>query len=197
MRHPQGAGWPAERHAFRERLRMEAAEWFAQGNENTLIARFLRVSGQPVRRASRRMRSGRAGVCSRAVCTTLRMMPRANPAAIRPTTTKAIVHSGVTGARPPSGISATGRHDMRHPSMPGSSAHVTSGMPVSGGRTHVCCLKAELRGRFIPLFHPGIWCLVWVVGSRQEMVFSPVRRRVMRSVMAMLITASERVGRVS
>lgn len=29
-----------------------------------------------------------------------------------------------------------------------------------------------LRGRFLPLFHPGIGCLVWGVGSRQEMVFS-------------------------
>ncbi|MFI1286740.1 hypothetical protein ACH4U5_39360, partial [Streptomyces sp. NPDC020858] len=33
-----------------------------------------------------------------------------------------------------------------------------------------------LRGRFIPLFYPVISRLVWCVGSRQEMVFSPVRR---------------------
>jgi hypothetical protein len=54
-----------------------------------------------------------------------------------------------------------------------------------------------IRGRFRPVFYPGIDCLVWVVGSRQEMVFSPVRRRAMRSVMAMWIMASERAGRVS
>ncbi|MGW1617298.1 transposase, partial [Streptomyces sp. NPDC002285] len=32
----------------------------------------------------------------------------------------------------------------------------------------------RLRGRFLPLFHPGICCLVCGVGSRQEMVFSLV-----------------------
>lgn len=54
-----------------------------------------------------------------------------------------------------------------------------------------------LRGRFRPMFHPGMACSVFVFGSRQEMVFSLVRRRAMRSVMAMWMTASERVGRVS
>ncbi|MGC4983871.1 TniQ family protein [Streptomyces sp. DT193] len=54
-----------------------------------------------------------------------------------------------------------------------------------------------VRGRFILLFHPRmrLWCAG--VGSRQEMVFSPVRRRAMRSAMAMWIMASERAGRVS
>lgn len=56
---------------------------------------------------------------------------------------------------------------------------------------------ATLRGRFIPLFYPVIGRLVWCVGLRQEMVFSPVRRRAMRSVIAMWMMASERVGRVS
>lgn len=56
---------------------------------------------------------------------------------------------------------------------------------------------SALRGRFLPLFHPGICCLVCGVGSRQEMAFSPVRRRAMRSVMAMWIMASERTDRVS
>lgn len=55
----------------------------------------------------------------------------------------------------------------------------------------------SLRGRFLPMFYPGIWCLACGVGSRQETVFSPVRRRVMRSVMAMWIMASERADRVS
>ena len=54
-----------------------------------------------------------------------------------------------------------------------------------------------LRGRFRPMFHPVIGCFTVFVGSRQEIVFSPVRRRAMRSVMAMWITASERLGRVS
>ncbi|MFJ5917247.1 hypothetical protein ACIQFW_15785, partial [Streptomyces ardesiacus] len=36
--------------------------------------------------------------------------------------------------------------------------------------------RRQLRGRFRPMFHPGIGHLVCAVGSRQEMVFSPVRR---------------------
>lgn len=55
----------------------------------------------------------------------------------------------------------------------------------------------SLRGCFRPMFHPEMGCSVAFFGSRQEMVFSWVRRRAMRSVMAMWITASERVGRVS
>jgi amino acid efflux transporter len=58
-------------------------------------------------------------------------------------------------------------------------------------------LPRSLRGRFRPMFYPGIGCLACGVGSRQEMVFSPVRRRAMRSVMAMWITAWEWPGRVS
>lgn len=54
-----------------------------------------------------------------------------------------------------------------------------------------------LRGRFFPLFHPVIGCFASFLGSRQEIVFSPVKRRAMRSVIAMWITASERLGRVS
>ncbi|MFF1414082.1 hypothetical protein ACFVX6_30550, partial [Streptomyces sp. NPDC058289] len=34
----------------------------------------------------------------------------------------------------------------------------------------------KLRGRFRPMFHPGITCSVVFFGSRQEMVFSLVRR---------------------
>ncbi len=57
--------------------------------------------------------------------------------------------------------------------------------------------RRALRGRSRPMFHPVIGCFTALVGSRQEIVFSPVRRRAMRSVMAMWITASERLGRVS
>ncbi|MDQ1065209.1 hypothetical protein QFZ32_000648 [Streptomyces canus] len=49
----------------------------------------------------------------------------------------------------------------------------------------------------ISVFYPGIGCLVCGVGPRQEMVFSPVRRWAIRSVMARWITASERLGRAS
>jgi hypothetical protein len=54
-----------------------------------------------------------------------------------------------------------------------------------------------VRGRFILLFHPGMRLCCADVGSRQEMVLSPVRRRAMRSVMARWIMASERCGWVS
>lgn len=47
-------------------------------------------------------------------------------------------------------------------------------------------LPCGVRGRFIP--GRSVW-----FGSRQEMVFSLVMRRAMRSVMARWITASERV----
>lgn len=68
--------------------------------------------------------------------------------------------------------------------------------PVRITASGVPCLSV-IRGRFRPMFHPEMACSVFVLGSRQEMVFSLVRRRAMRSVMAMWMTASERVGRVS
>ncbi len=69
--------------------------------------------------------------------------------------------------------------------------------PSFGDAVLVLAARLALRGRFHPIFHPGIGCSVVFFGSRQEMVFSPVSRRAMRSVMAMWMTASERVGRVS
>ncbi|MET9082171.1 winged helix-turn-helix domain-containing protein [Streptomyces sp. NPDC004237] len=44
MRYAQGGGLTDERRAFREKLRLEAAERFQQGDENTVIAHDLRVS---------------------------------------------------------------------------------------------------------------------------------------------------------
>ncbi len=57
--------------------------------------------------------------------------------------------------------------------------------------------ERSVLGRFLPLFHHGICCLACGVGSRQEMVFSLVRRRAMRSAIAIWTMASERAGRVS
>ena len=50
MRYAQGGGLTDERRAFREKLRMEAAEPFAQGDENAVIAHDLRVSVRSVQR---------------------------------------------------------------------------------------------------------------------------------------------------
>ncbi|MFC4592516.1 helix-turn-helix domain-containing protein [Sphaerisporangium corydalis] len=50
MRYAQGGGLTAERRAFRERLRIQAAERFAHGEENAVIARDLRVSVRSVQR---------------------------------------------------------------------------------------------------------------------------------------------------
>ncbi|MEN2424344.1 winged helix-turn-helix domain-containing protein [Streptomyces rimosus] len=50
MRYAQGGGITAERRAFRERLRMEAAERFARGEETAAIARDLRVTARSVQR---------------------------------------------------------------------------------------------------------------------------------------------------
>jgi transposase len=50
MRYAQGGGLTAERQVFREKLRMEAAEQFGQGVENTVIAHDLRVSVRSVQR---------------------------------------------------------------------------------------------------------------------------------------------------
>ncbi|GAB2450785.1 hypothetical protein GCM10027187_18260 [Streptosporangium sandarakinum] len=44
MRYAQGSGLTAERRAFHERLRLEAAGWFVAGQDNAVIARDLRVS---------------------------------------------------------------------------------------------------------------------------------------------------------
>nr|WSZ19370.1 winged helix-turn-helix domain-containing protein [Streptomyces canus] len=50
MRYPQGGGLTDERRAFREQLRLEAAERFRRGDENTVIAHDLRVSVRSVQR---------------------------------------------------------------------------------------------------------------------------------------------------
>jgi transposase len=50
MRYPQGGGLTAERRAVRERLRLQAAGWFARDEGNQVIARQLRVSVRSVQR---------------------------------------------------------------------------------------------------------------------------------------------------
>lgn len=50
MRYPQGGGLTAERRAFREHIRMQAAELFALEDDNAAIARELRVSVRSVQR---------------------------------------------------------------------------------------------------------------------------------------------------
>ncbi|WP_416485593.1 helix-turn-helix domain-containing protein [Streptomyces sp. CL12] len=50
MRYAQGGGLTDERRYVREKLRMEAAERFRQGDENPVIAHDLRVSVRSVQR---------------------------------------------------------------------------------------------------------------------------------------------------
>ncbi|MEW2075345.1 winged helix-turn-helix domain-containing protein [Streptomyces sp. NPDC013433] len=50
MRYAQGGGLTDERRFFREKLRMEAAERFVRGDENTVIAHDLRVRVRSVQR---------------------------------------------------------------------------------------------------------------------------------------------------
>jgi len=50
MRYAQGGGLTDERRAFRERLRLEAAERFVRGEENAVIAHDLRVNLRSVQR---------------------------------------------------------------------------------------------------------------------------------------------------
>jgi transposase len=58
VRYAQGGGLTPERQAFRERLRLEAAERFAAGQDSALIAKELRVH---VRSVQRRRRAWSAG----------------------------------------------------------------------------------------------------------------------------------------
>ncbi|KOV22188.1 transposase [Streptomyces sp. XY152] len=58
MRYPQGCGLTAERRAFRERIRMEAAGMFAAGQDNAAVAKELRVSVRSVRRRRRSWQEG-------------------------------------------------------------------------------------------------------------------------------------------
>ncbi|MFF3313591.1 winged helix-turn-helix domain-containing protein [Streptomyces sp. NPDC002952] len=53
MRYPQGGGLTPERQAFRERIRLEAAERFAAGVSNAEVAKDLRVSVRSVRSVQR------------------------------------------------------------------------------------------------------------------------------------------------
>src|SRR5690242_6861440 len=50
MRYPQGGGLTAERRAFRQHIRMQAAELFARGDDNRAVAKQLRVSVRSVQR---------------------------------------------------------------------------------------------------------------------------------------------------
>ncbi|WP_211269304.1 helix-turn-helix domain-containing protein [Saccharothrix syringae] len=50
MRYAQGGGLTDERREFRERLHLQAAERFAAGQTNTVIAKELRVSVRSVQR---------------------------------------------------------------------------------------------------------------------------------------------------
>ncbi|GAA2350375.1 hypothetical protein SVIO_025180 [Streptomyces violaceusniger] len=50
MGYPQGGGLTPERQAFRERIRLEAAERFAAGSSNAEVAKDLRVSVRSVQR---------------------------------------------------------------------------------------------------------------------------------------------------
>lgn len=50
VRYAQGGGLTAERRAFRERLRMQAAERFEQGQGNAVVAYELRVGIRSVQR---------------------------------------------------------------------------------------------------------------------------------------------------
>ncbi|WP_442814330.1 helix-turn-helix domain-containing protein [Streptomyces sp. NBC_01808] len=50
MRYAQGGGLTEERRAFREKLRLEAAERFRAGDDNAVIARDLRISVRSVQR---------------------------------------------------------------------------------------------------------------------------------------------------
>jgi transposase len=58
MRYPQGGGLTAERRAFREGVRLEAAEMFAAGMDNAEIAKRLRVSVRSVQRWRRAWQEG-------------------------------------------------------------------------------------------------------------------------------------------
>jgi hypothetical protein len=50
MRYPQGGGLTAERQAFREFIRMQAADPFAAGEDTTAVATALRVHVRSVQR---------------------------------------------------------------------------------------------------------------------------------------------------
>ncbi|MFD7903017.1 winged helix-turn-helix domain-containing protein [Kitasatospora sp. NPDC059747] len=58
MRYAQGGGLTAERRAFREQVRLEAAGRFEAGDKTAVIARDLRVSGRSVERWRRAWREG-------------------------------------------------------------------------------------------------------------------------------------------
>ena len=58
MRYPDGGGLTAAGRARREKVRLQAAEWFAEGVEPPEVARRLRVSGNSAYVWRRRWRAG-------------------------------------------------------------------------------------------------------------------------------------------
>lgn len=65
MRYPQEGGLAAERHDFREGLRLQAAERLAQGEASALIVKHLWVSVRPVQRWRRHGTRAVQGLCGR------------------------------------------------------------------------------------------------------------------------------------
>ncbi|GGX69714.1 hypothetical protein GCM10010358_25270 [Streptomyces minutiscleroticus] len=57
-RYPQGGGLSAERQAFREHVRLQAAELFVLGEGNAAVAGRLRVSVRSVQRRRRAWEHG-------------------------------------------------------------------------------------------------------------------------------------------
>ena len=58
MRYPQGGGLTAERRAYRESIRMQAADLFALDDDNAAVAKELRVSVRSVQRWRRAWEHG-------------------------------------------------------------------------------------------------------------------------------------------
>lgn len=58
MRYAQGGGFTAQEQQRRERVRLQAAEMFAQGEKSMVIARRLRVTERSVERWRRAWREG-------------------------------------------------------------------------------------------------------------------------------------------
>lgn len=74
MRYPQGGGLTAERQQRREELRLQAAERFARGETNDVIAKDLRVSVRSVQRWRRAWaEGGPRALCSSGPASLLRL----------------------------------------------------------------------------------------------------------------------------
>ncbi|MEU1409139.1 transposase [Streptomyces sp. NPDC005728] len=130
MRYAKGGGKTDERPAFREQLRLEAAERFMQSDENTVIAHDLRVSVRSVQRWRKAWAQGGPGALASKGPASLPLLSDGLFAALERELAKGpVVHGGPDQTWTLSRImTLIGHRFHKSYTVQGVAAHLTAGM---------------------------------------------------------------------